>query len=555
MILKDGDAGTARVADDEPLDSTTLGAALDWLLHHEPPLQVMALSENGIAVPMPAGVPVDAANVLHGKASALDYFTADDLSDVVDAWDRARRTGASSASVHLTVDPERLVTLHFMDGRPQFGVYLGFLPAIPSDLQVAAPEPAVVLPRLGTVERDELSVVWDADEAATALLGRSREELIGTRLLDRSHPEDRPLAIASWMEMLARPGIHQRPSRLRYRRNDGRYVWLEITNDNRLSDKSVGRVVTQMVDVTEQMEAIEKLRANEELLRRLTEALPLGVVQIDAERRIVHANERLRSIVGVASAATVDEQFARAPATDREKLDAALDRLFLTGAAADLELSLDGTSGSRRCSVNVRSLSDDAGVVTGAIACVDDVTDRVRMREELRVRATFDDLTLCYNRPATLERLTQLLKAPDRRRSGLALLFVDLDRFKETNDRFGHAAGDELLRVVGQRLLVSARESDIVGRLGGDEFLVVLQGVATPQTALEIAERTAAAIALPVDLGGRRTVPRSSIGVAWTNGLVDADTLVARADTAMYEAKRRRIGPVLSSEPDALVES
>ena len=127
---------------------------------------------------------------------------------------------------------------------------------------------------------------------------------------------------------------------------------------------------------------------------------------------------------------------------------------------------------TRYCSFNIRALTDDVGAVTGAMICVEDVTESVKAREELQALATFDAVTNCYNRASTMSALITMITANDIR-GRPAVIFVDLDRFKEVNDAFGHVAGDEFLRVVAARLQRGVRSEDVVGRIGGDEFLVL----------------------------------------------------------------------------------
>ncbi len=545
MAQQVGASGTVGPADEIPLEPATLEVVLDYLLAHDPPLHALALAETALAVPMPASVPIDEANVIKGVGSPLELCLPTDLEGIVEGWERARRTGGAQVAVHLRADPDLPVTLHIVDARHRYGVFLGFLVGGIGKLY-AETMPVRLRPTVCTWERNELAVILDIDAATTAILGWSRADLIGKRTLELVHPDDVSIAIANWMEMLARPGPTPRPA-FRCRHRDGSYVWLENTHDNRLADPLVGRVVSQMVDVSERMIALEALRDNERLLRRLTEALPIGVTQIDAHSGIVHVNERLGELVGVSGATTLTELFARVTSGGQEALDLAIPNLLTRGIAAELQLTFAVPDGLRRCNVDLRSLTNDDGEITGAIACVTDITEQSAMREELERRATFDQLTNCYNRAATLERLDSALRTTSATDAGVAVLFVDLDRFKETNDSIGHAAGDELLRRVAARLLHGARENDIVGRLGGDEFLVVAQNVATSSGALEIARRTIVALSQQTIIETRTILPRASIGIAWTNRAIGTDTLVARADAAMYESKRTGGGPVLWS--------
>ena len=202
----------------------------------------------------------------------------------------------------------------------------------------------------------------------------------------------------------------------------------------------------------------------------------------------------------------------------------------------------------RRCTISLRSLTTESGTTTGAVGSINDITESARLRKQLEDRATYDHLTGCLNRAS-------IITALDRSRqntaegSGTAVIFIDIDRFKRVNDELGHAAGDELLVAVASRLRGCVRE-DSVGRLGGDEFLVICDGVPGRDRAASIGGRIAQALHGQVRVGGLSVPLRASIGVAWSDDpAVGADTLLARADTAMYVSKRNDQGePVLSED-------
>lgn len=124
-----------------------------------------------------------------------------------------------------------------------------------------------------------------------------------------------------------------------------------------------------------------------------------------------------------------------------------------------------------------------------------------------------------------------------------AVIFLDLDGFKQVNDTLGHAAGDELLAIAGKRLKAAIRDEDLVGRLGGDEFLVLCPQMNGPERAGKLAERLGATLNADIRLAAGTITLQASVGVAWSEGHeTTADTLVARADAAMYESKRLRAG-------------
>jgi diguanylate cyclase (GGDEF)-like protein len=154
--------------------------------------------------------------------------------------------------------------------------------------------------------------------------------------------------------------------------------------------------------------------------------------------------------------------------------------------------------------------------------------------------ATHDPLTGLPNRVLFHSHLSQCLARAGRNGGMVAVLFIDLDDFKGVNDRFGHAAGDRLLRAVADRLQRTLRTGDAVARMGGDEFTVVLADAQSETAAAQVAERLRAAIAQPVELGGDVVVPGASIGIACGEGSrVSADDLLRQADLAMYRDKAR----------------
>jgi diguanylate cyclase (GGDEF)-like protein/PAS domain S-box-containing protein len=183
-----------------------------------------------------------------------------------------------------------------------------------------------------------------------------------------------------------------------------------------------------------------------------------------------------------------------------------------------------------------------AGARTGVIALVREITERARAREELEHRAFFDGLTRLPNRSLFQDRLGQALAVCRRSGASVGLLLLDLDRFKEINDTFGHAAGDGLLQEVAARFKAAFRETDTIARLGGDEFAFVLPGAHLPE-AQRAAQRILKALEPPATVEGRMVEVGASIGIAiCPEHGKDADVLLRCADVAMYTAKRNALG-------------
>lgn len=394
-----------------------------------------------------------------------------------------------------------------------------------------------------TMTRDGSGVIVSVGPGMEQVLGWGAEDLVGRPSTELIHPEDQPAAISTWFSMLDAPG-QSRTWQGRYRGSDGNWRWVETVNVSHLDDPSAPVVLTTMrLADGERVNLAEALRAREQLFSRLSEAVPIGVFQMDAEGTVTFSNERLRTILGAGASATVAAHFAAVAEADRPVVQNALDQVLEDRHVDDVELRIEVAGpgrgrpeAERVCVLSMRPLTDEAGGVTGAVGCVVDVTEQVQLRRQLELRATTDELTSCLNRGAILEVLaTAVAREPT---SGLAVIFVDLCRFKEVNDRFGHAVGDQVLELAAIRLRSVVREGDRVGRFGGDEFLVVCPGVDGEPAALEIAERIRTALTDCVELATGTVELLASIGVAWSPEPLHPDALVSRADQAMYRAKR-----------------
>jgi diguanylate cyclase (GGDEF)-like protein/PAS domain S-box-containing protein len=529
----------------EHLDAKSLERAVASLLSRHPEAPVLAAGTDGVVVAMPPSVPLQRNPVLEPR-TGMDLIVTEDRARLLTTWDQVLATGSARCPLRLASEPEVAVMYYGFDVRETHGIVLAVvLPADPSDSPPAPiRERASVAPRFARISKDDSGFIVKIDSAVTQILGWRPEEMEGRRSIDFIHPDDQALAIDNWMEMLVAPGIGRRV-RLRHRRHDDTWIWFEVTNNNLLEDPDHRCVVSEMVEIAEEM-------AREQLLERLAETVPVGLLQIDADRQVVYTNSQLHTILGVERASSVEEQLATVVASDRPALERAFDEVLELGndAEAEVELRLPATGAIRFCTLKMRALNLDDGAAGGAIACVADVTDSANMREELKKRATFDELTGCYNRPSIMAVLEASV-AGGERSTECAVMFIDLDHFKEINDEEGHAAGDELLRVVADRLRGIVRSDDSVGRIGGDEFLVVCPAIGGPEQAMKLAERMAHALRTEVRLdsvGATRPL-KVSIGVAWSNGRsVGSDILVARADAAMYESKHERAGqPKLAS--------
>lgn len=186
----------------------------------------------------------------------------------------------------------------------------------------------------------------------------------------------------------------------------------------------------------------------------------------------------------------------------------------------------------------ITPLKDDRGEITHYISTGRDISDRILVQERLHRLAHHDVLTELPNRLLFTERLKQAMALARRHRHKVAVMFLDLDRFKVINDTLGHDVGDSVLQALSQRLVATVRTEDTVARLGGDEFAIIVERVACADEPRQIAGKLLRALELPFQLGEREFYVTTSIGISmYPEHGADAQTLIKHADTAMYWAK------------------
>jgi diguanylate cyclase (GGDEF)-like protein/PAS domain S-box-containing protein len=521
----------------ERLDTEEIERSFMALVERYPEAAVAAFNETGTFQQMPASVPLERNPLVKG-GSGLEAVPPEDRETLISTFLKIIEHGTGECVLHSLDGFE--IQYYGHDLRENHGVIVTLFYRTDDphseDSTYETPDLPPERPRLATIRKSENSFILGIDDATTQILGWTPEEMVGRLSTEFIHPDEHSLAVDSWFEMRARPGPSRR-FRQRLRHKDGRWVWFEVTNHNLLEDPDHRCVSCEMVDITDEMAA-------QELLNRIAEAIPVGLFQIDLEGAIVYTNDRLHEILGVERAGTVEEQLTTIIPADRPVLVQAIAEVLVVGSHSDIEVNCrpPGSSDLRACTISFRALTDEEGTITGAIACVADVTESVRMREELKYRATFDELTGCHNRASIMAALESDI-ARDRRRAERAVMFLDLDGFKVINDRDGHAAGDELLRNVARLLQEAVRKRDLVGRIGGDEFLVICPDVGGSDEAMALADRLVGELRTGLSAVDDGATCKVSIGVAWSSGnKVSAEALVAGADNAMYDSKREGAG-------------
>jgi diguanylate cyclase (GGDEF)-like protein len=278
-----------------------------------------------------------------------------------------------------------------------------------------------------------------------------------------------------------------------------------------------------------------------------------GICFFDRQQKLIVCNRRVGEIFNL-------PDWATQPGVT---LAAFVDAWFSAGGPAaltreDILMSSESRESSREPRYSVIEFLDGRTVAAreqplpdgGWVATYEDITERRHAEEQISFLAKHDSLTGLPNRSLLAERIDLARKAAGRDRV-LAVLFLDLDRFKAVNDTLGHAAGDELLMEVAKRLLDTVREGDTVARLGGDEFVVLQSNLKTPEHAAVLAERIIAAIGAPYCIAGNEVLIGVSIGIDIAKGDVSkSHDLLKNADMAMYSAKSEGRGVYRFFEAD-----
>jgi diguanylate cyclase (GGDEF)-like protein/PAS domain S-box-containing protein len=379
------------------------------------------------------------------------------------------------------------------------------------------------------------------------LLGYAPEEWIAEpeRWIGLIHPDDRRKTLedeAGWTETTG--GVHVGEYRLRA--SDGRYRWIRDAATARPGDEP-GKALWFGVlsDITESRDAQEALRNSEQLLRSVLETARDAFVAIDGAGSVLEWNRRAETMFGRRRNDVLGRQLTELVVPEHLR---ALNPFGLPAAqgapAADvlgttIEMIAQRADGSE-FPTELTLWPTTSGQSERYNGFIRDITERKHLQDELHAMAFSDALTGLANRAFFCDRLDDALALRGPAAGALVVLFLDVDDFKTINDSLGHAAGDRLLSIASERLLSCVRPGDLVARIAGDEFALLLPDVESLAHAVAIADRIGHALREPLILEGRKTAISASIGMASSTAerTVGADDMLREADAAMYHAKR-----------------
>ncbi len=394
------------------------------------------------------------------------------------------------------------------------------------------------LPMIG-MARLGLSDGWlEINDKLCQIVGYEQAQLSGLAWMDLVHPDDAAPEVRRFSEALsgARDGY---ACDLRLLRYDGSTIHCHvIMRCIRDEAGALEYFVVMVQDISERKRLEDSLRLSATVFEHAAE----GVMIVDADACIVAVNRTFSEITGYSA----DEALGRNPRflqsgktppdvyqdMWRQVMDKGIWRGELWNRRKDGTLFAE--------LLTISAVRDEAGVTTHYVGLISDITTIKRSQETLDYQAHHDPLTDLPNRLLFEDRLAHARQRARRGDRQLAVLFIDLDRFKIINDMLGHPIGDDVLCGVGQRLLASLRESDTLARLGGDEFILLLESIDNEDDAAIVATKLLDDFREPVFAAGQEFVVSASIGISlYPRDGADVATLVRNADAAMYRAKER----------------
>nr|WP_295827045.1 EAL domain-containing protein [uncultured Azospirillum sp.] len=321
-------------------------------------------------------------------------------------------------------------------------------------------------------------------------------------------------------------------------RRDGSIIW--IAESARCVRDAAGRIryyEGTVQDITERKQHEEKIR----LLATVFDSVADGILIVDPELTVQAINPAYEIMTGFQR-----EELLRRPLVlfapgshEREFVDAIWTTARQAGRWQGEVTSFRHSGDAFAAALSVTSVRAPSGVLEHYVLTIADISQRKSQEHQIRYQASFDRLTDLPNRWLVCERLEEAIVRAQRGKSKVAVAFLDLNRFKQVNDTLGHHAGDELLKLVARRLRNCTRMTDTVGRLGGDEFLIVAPDAADRSAGARLVEKILYSMAEPFSVHNQELFCGASIGIAfYPDDGETADQLLRNADLAMYHAKR-----------------
>ncbi|MBN1664098.1 MAG: EAL domain-containing protein [Deltaproteobacteria bacterium] len=370
------------------------------------------------------------------------------------------------------------------------------------------------------------------------ITGYSDTELIGTDSLKNIYPEDKEKVRTQAIQCLKRQSAD--PYEYRYITKSHEIKWI-LETVSPIMYGGERATLGCFMDITGRKKMEEALHQSESKYRSILEGIQEAYFEVDLEGGFTFFNDSLCRITGCSRKELTGANYRQfSDAESLEKVIQTFKKVYETGNPVEsLDWQITRQDGTKRyIEASVSLQKEVSGKPAGFKGLIRDITERRLIEQELNHVATHDALTGLPNRLMFSQLLGHSIRSAQRRKKQLAVLFVDLDRFKTINDSLGHEAGDELLKVIARRLKQMLRAVDIVGRMGGDEFIILIEDLDDLNQVTTLANKILSAAIKPVVLMGEEYRVTTSIGVSvYPMDGHDEQSLMKNADIAMYFAK------------------
>ncbi len=369
------------------------------------------------------------------------------------------------------------------------------------------------------------------------ITGYSEAELLTRNCQSITYFEDVSDHLGSMLQLLAGE-IPTFTADVRYVRKNGSLVWVNITQS---VARSMAGEADYLIMVVEDITSRKESEARHRLNSRILDSINEGIMVMGATKLIVSVNPAFSTITGYGKKEVIgrNPRLLHSDLVDESFYQAMWRSIHETGQwqGEMLDRRKDGASYIKWLSIN--TLKYENGEVSHYIAVFSDISERKTAEERLTYMAQHDVLTGLPNRMLLQDRLTQAVAHAEREQRKVAVMFLDLDLFKDINDTLGHAIGDKLLQEIADRIRSTARASDTVSRQGGDEFVIMLPDMETTDAVAAIAVKLLETIAAPLWIDGNEIAVTTSIGISvFPEDGRDGNSLIKQADAAMYQAKK-----------------
>lgn len=393
-------------------------------------------------------------------------------------------------------------------------------------------------PAVAVHSQDQDGIVRFWNNAAVELFGCPVDTAVGRPFRELVFFADRQAEFDAMIADIWRTGQAPPPRDWKVQVADGSIRWVHASPFPVVRDGKVQQVFCMEIDVTARTQVEHRLQRTAQVFENCRDA----IVIMDPDYRVVSVNQAFADISGFTVSDIVGKSLPslRFGLHDVGFYDEIQQRVRAEGHWEGEITSVRASGVEYPAWVAVTAIRDGDGGVSNYMAMLTDITERKRAEENARHQAEHDGLTGLPNRVLFLDRLQQALATWRREHECFAVMFIDLDRFKQINDTLGHKAGDTVLQEVAQRLRHSVRGVDTVSRLGGDEFVVLLADIHGADQAAHVAGTVMLALARPIELERQEITQSVSIGIAiCPSDGEESVTLLHHADVAMYHAKQQ----------------